>query len=180
MSYTVQVFSPQAEPLLKEHLKTEIERRGFAIAFCAYARTIKEFASDEGPLSAGFEILVGCETDSAYAGQFKRIGQTRNITALRGMLAAVQVCQCAISCQVPYDIGDDWDEEEIEELLESSEPEYVEALRRARSEYSVQANIFAGGVEFAAVVWRAIGAIVGGMLEDAQQDIIEFVNSHES
>ncbi len=174
MSYTMEIFSPQEKPLLREQLKAVMEQRGFAIAFCAYGFKIKEFASDEAPLD--HEIVVACDISGSHIEQFKEIVQARDVAALNEMIATDQVYICVLSSQVPYAA----DEEELEELLECSGPEYVEALQKSRSFYSLQANIFAGGVEFAVIAWRAIGEIVGGMLEDGQEGTIEFITLGEA
>lgn len=174
MSYRMEIFSPQEKPLLKEQLKAVMKRRGFAIAFCAYDYKIKDFASDEAPLDD--EIIVACDISGSHVEQFKEIVQARDVVALNEMIAANQVYSCVLSSHVPYEA----DEEEIEELLEDSDPEYIEALQKSSSFYSLRVNISTDGAGFAAIVWRAIGEIVGGMLEDGQEGTIEFITLDEA
>ena len=179
MSHVMNVYSPRTPPLLKEELKAELERQGYIVAFYAGTSTRGEMVSQSGPFDSSTK-LAACKAASENAERFQMVVAAGDMPALIEMINALQVEWCEISSQVPYDISDSWGEDEIEELMDDYDcgPEYVEALRRAKSEYAFSTSLFFD--DFMEKVWRAVGSIVGGILDDSERGVIEFVTAREA
>jgi len=78
-----------------------------------------------------------------------------------------------------YDFNEDHAEDELQELTEYRGEAEIDAMRQARTHYTIRNGGLMTDADLAAqgVLWLAIGELTGGFLEDDQEDLTLF--SHE-
>lgn len=171
MSYDFFIYSPSEQPVNKQDLKAELEKQGWIVFFTLGGWKIEQILSPDGPIENG-AVLLTCEANNKNLPRFVEAVQNNDIQTLSSMLEDYKIDFCGI-----WWSHFDWNKDYPSEALEANDkfrPEgFVDAVKQAHTQYSFDVSY----EDFYLYVAQTIGDLVGGVLEDPQTGVIEFIKA---
>ena len=170
MSYDFFIYSPSEQPVNKEDLKVELEKRGWKVFFAAPSSgpQIKGIVSSSGPLENG-AFLLTCEADDENLPRFVEAVENDDLERLNAMLENYEIDFCGLWWSL-FDFVKEYGADAEEAAQRFGSQELAAAIKQARTHYSFDVSY----EDFYLYVAQAIGDLVGGVLEDPQTGAIEF------
>ena len=173
MGVDLYVYSPHESIVTSEELRQELRSQGWDVRFVLDQTEPVLEPADEGPLIDLLDVIgwpAASERGVLVAGAI----DGHDPKSLQSLYDEGVVGTCGYSVQSPYDFERELeldeefdDEEEDQEPIEAS---CLEAMRRARTKYTLRVRIRSSSqsYKFLDVVWQAIGQLRGGLLVDPQ------------
>src|SRR5262245_35823524 len=160
MSIDLTVYSERPEPVQRAALAQALQRKGWHALFI-----------DQGSMQ---ELGAGAvDLDLVYGAKNAPVLKTvKDLLAggaeqqLEALFADEEVGGCAVSATVPFDAGEEFGDELDAEVG----PEIAQKILRAKSYYHIGTSAGRSDVafRFQEAVWKTLGELVGGLLEDPQ------------
>ncbi len=162
MSYDLVLSSPSDRAASRCALIEELRERGW------YAVIPRERDSGSDALSSGDVYAARKERD---AGLLSQALEQDRVEALAPLFEQGALALCTISVKVPYSVREELESDELRELLDEGPQEVTAALLGARSRYFIttSAGRTEASLELQMAVWKALGDLVLGILEDPQE-----------
>lgn len=177
MSYDLFIYSYSSESVLKEKLKEKLASQGWSIACLspdAFQGTVSmPILPLQGPMEFNL-TLIGWKTKRKQARVIERLVAQFDVKGLEKLPRSL-FGGCALYITTPYCWADDFGDEDPTELEDTWGQAKLEARKKARTHYSLTVHGAQGQVSFDLqdAVWRAIGELQGGLLENPQSDDVE-------
>ena len=169
MSYDLFIYSDNDKAVAKEELKSELEKQGWKIAFLS--GSADAILKAQGPMEESV-VVAGWDADDKEVAQFEALASQGNIRELMKLAGESEAAVgCVVYVTIPYDYAAGYDVEELEEFKEMNSPDYIEAVSKAKSHYYVRTAAGRSPLSFdyQEQVWRVIGDLAGGLIEDPQE-----------
>jgi hypothetical protein len=173
MGVDLYVFSPHETVLTSEELGRELRSQGWDVRFVLdHGEPVLEPAA-EGPLTGLLDVM-GWPTSSNKGTLAADAIDRRDLKALQAIYdeGVVGTCGYGVVCHYVYEeqLEDEFEDEEEDEVEELIEATYLEAMKRAKTKYSLRVRVRSSNqsYKFLNVVWEAIGRLKDGLLADPQ------------
>lgn len=116
-------------------------------------------------------IVVGCRRDGDIA-KLKVAVESGSEPELEALLQGGYAASCVVYSTCPWKLDQEYDEEELEEFVESVGTAGRKLLKSARSHYTVRTSAGRSDLSFALqdATWQCIGLLSKGLMEDPQSD----------
>jgi hypothetical protein len=153
-------------------LRGQLRSQGWDVRYVRDTGTRPLEQLPEGPLDDTLDVL-GWESSSPHGLKVGDAIDSGDLKGLEECNAQGYVGSCGFVAQCSFDFEKELareDEETREEILEEIEPAHLEAMRSAKLRYWLCVRIRSSNLSyrFLNVVWRAVGQLRGGLLEDPQ------------
>ena len=161
MSVDLFLYSPRRDVPTRRQLWTLLEKKGWQVLFVSdWPNTT---IAEEGRLSN--DLLIGCENAEGIA-EVRALLSKGDVKAVDALLGQERFGNCALSIESPCEV----DEDQIAETAEAIGKEAAGLMRQARTLYSLTWKGASTGKSgyLANEVWRILGKLCGGLLEDPQ------------
>jgi hypothetical protein len=172
MGVDLYVFSPHEAVLTTEELRRELRSQGWEVRFVIDQPRPELEPAAEGPLTELLDVMgwpTSSDKGTLVAGAIDR----RDTNALQALYVegVVGTCGYGVVCHFVYE--EEFDDEEFDEEEEEEEPidpSYLEAIKRAKTKYSLRVRVRSSNqsYKFLNMVWEAIGRLKDGLMMDPQ------------
>jgi hypothetical protein len=165
------VFSPHETVLTTEELRRELRSQGWEVRFVIDQPKPELEPAAEGPLTELLDVM-GWPTSSEKGRLVAEAIDRRDMKALQALYdeGVVGTCGYGVVCHFVYEEefdDEEFDDDEEEEPIDAG---YLEAIRRAKTKYSLRVRVRSSNqsYNFLNIVWEAIGRLKDGLLMDPQ------------
>lgn len=182
MGVDLHVYTPREDIVTAEELGRQLRSEGWDVRFALdQGKPVLEPAP-EGPLT-GLLDVIGWPIYSDKGVLVAEAIDHRDLKSLQRLYDEGIAGTCGYSVEHPFNFEEDFEDEEADdEEDEDQEPieEWcLEALRRAKTKYSLRVRVWSSNqsYRFLSIVWQAVGQLRGGVLFDPQSGEFRHVES---
>ncbi len=153
------------KPIRRPAVAASLEKAGFLVWFAGESDRLHELPDG----AVGEDLVLGV-TRAELRTEVSRCLAEGDRPALDRMWEAGDLASCIVYTSHPYSAVEEFGQEEIEALAARLPASVVEAMRAATTHYYVRTSAGRStmSVDLQVAVWRAIGAVSGGLMEDPQ------------
>jgi hypothetical protein len=172
MGVDLHVYTANESLVSSDELRRQLRSQGWDVRFVLDPGIKPLEQPPEGPLVDTLDV-IGWDASSPTAQQVADAIDSGDLKRLNEYYAERLAGSCGYVAHNDYDFDKELareDEDLRDEILEEIDPQHLEAMRRAKVKYWLCVRIRSSNLSyrFLETVWRAVGQLRGGLLEDPQ------------